>query len=153
MSEVSFFRRHRDLIWAFIIALFLSILPLFPFVEPVEIPLILPGSVFIAVMTSIGAFMIIFRKYSSVISKAKEKEMISLINKVFFYPAISAVIGLIYIVFINSIEINTVELFSPFISEILITGQRFLLYFFISYSILSLLEGFWFVYRIVIGES
>jgi len=153
MTDVSIFRRHRELIWAIIISLFLSILPLLSFVESLGVPAILLSSIYIGVLTSTGVFVIIFRKYDAVIGRAKQKDMIGLIAKVFFYPALSAAVGLIYIVLLSTVQIDTTELFSSDTSEILLGFQNFFLFFLTIYSVFGLLEGFWFVYRIMVGEA
>lgn len=153
MSDISIFRRHRELFSAAAIALLLAILPTFSTVNSLDIPAVILLTIFFGVIGVVATLFIIFQKYDAVINRAKNKDMISLITKVFFYPLLAAVAGIVTIILLSFIEINVYDWFSSPIPDILTMVQNFIVSFLALYSVFSLAEALWFLYRIMIGES
>lgn len=153
MSDVSIFRRQREFFWAAAIALLLAILPVFSAVNSLDIPVVILLTIFFGVIGVIATLLVIFQKQDAVINRAKNKDMVSLITKVFFYPLISSIAGIITIVSLSFVEINVYRLFPSPIPGSLIVVQDFIVLFLTVYSVFSLAEAIWFLYRIMLGES
>lgn len=153
MSDISIFRRHRDFFWALAVSIglfSLSITEILDISGVIGLPVI---AGFIGVMTGIVSFIVVFQQYSDVIDRAKEEEMMGIIEMVFKYPLISSVAGLALTVIIKSasleVSIQVIQRNLVLINGLIYSSIIFLL----MYSILSFFEGVWFLYRVMIGQS
>lgn len=153
MSDISLFRRHRELFWAGIAAIILAVLPLLSFVDSLPIPVTILATVFLGILTVVGTLFILFQKYNNVINRAKDKDKLGLIKAVFMYPAVAAAAGLLYLLALSFVEISFTRLLPNELSKIPALLQDFILLFLAFYSILSLVEALSFLRRIMIGES
>lgn len=152
MSEVSIFRRHRDLFWALLLSASIVILDYQEFIQIRDVPPLLPISIYTGVFAIIGTCMIIFTRYEEVISRAKQADMRPLIHSVFKYPAVSSAIGLLHIIIVSFVDIS-LDINYVYISGLIYLAGMPLQILLLVYSILAIFEALSFVRRVMMGEG
>lgn len=152
MSDTSILRRHRDFFWALTISIitFSGIqLGLFGLTK---IPVSVPIGIFTLVFTLIGTSFIILQKHNSVITRAKDNDLMIVVRNVFKYPFVMSVFGIVYTLAIYYVFVDMSMLDQSMVS-LLQSMQDIILIFMILYVILNLAEAFSFLRRIIEGEA
>ena len=117
------------------------------------IPFALALTLFVGILTSIGILMMRYQKHGKVIERSKENNMAKVIKRVFYFPMLSSIIGVIYSFLLNFITINIASHMSSQLVNYVSTFSKSFLIFLIIYSVVSFGECLSFLYRVGIGES
>jgi len=146
MSDVSVLERHFDLVLTLIIVGTLGVLSAIGILEITLFSPQLAAIIFtFVIVASISSFAI-FATLDEVVSNAKEKELISIIRKVFYWPIVLSITGLLLAVSasIFRVESTGIEKYSVVFSAK--EWASLLLFGIFVYAIMSFREVFRVVY-------
>jgi len=153
MSDISIFRRHRGFFWSLSATIVICYLAITDLISLSEIPFALSLTLFVGILTSIGILMMRYQKHGKVIERSKENNMAKIIKRVFYFPMLISILGVIYIFLLEFVTINLKAYISPELANYVSIFSKSALIFLIIYSVISFGECLSFLYRIGIGES
>lgn len=153
MTGTSIYRRHRDLFWSLIPSVFVVFLSSREAISFDSLSPVVPISILIAVVTGVAGLFVVYQKYDSVIAKSKNQEKRSLIKSVFMYPLVSSILGVLFIISANGIQLWRLGISSAPILKLVASIGDGLIIFLIIYSLISFSEAVSFVYRVIEGQA